>query len=688
MSPEQARGEQLDPTTDLFSFGAVLYEMATGERPFQGSTTALVFHAILSQLPVSPVELRSDLPRELDHIINKALEKDRQARYQHASEIRADLTRLKRDTESGRAAMLSKSVIRPRRRRQILIGVFGILALLSVAWVVRLSVPANDAAPLQNFKFTRLTANGNVAEAAIALDGQYVAYTTRERGSGKETLWIKQVSSGSEIQIAPPAYTYYSELRFSKDGNLIYYVGWPFNTGEPAFFKIPVLGGIARKVIDSVSEFALSPEGGQVAFIKQLPNDQAALIISKLDGSDARELKRVHKTRAPGNLAWSPDSKLLAFSSSHLDADQAFGTLFALPVSGGPEKPIGNHPWGIGTIAWMPSGHGLLLTAVTTAIESPQFWYVPYPTGAPQRITNDLNGYPYGFSATSDMRTLATHRPNPNSNIWNVPLSRPEAAKPISSAPRPYGQVFTTLPDGRIVFSSSLETGQMELWVMTPDGSKPVRLTNTPDAIMPKASPDGRFIAFSHLRDGKRHIWRVDADGDNPRQLTRGGGEVYPTVSSDSKWVVYSARYGVWKVPAEGGDPVRIAETDQVEFLPPPAVSPDGKLVAFWADRVGTVSLPHSSIVLVPFRGGPPQTVIPHGSPDVQWTVDGNSLLYYVDARTNIWVHQIANGSDAPVTRFNDGGWILWFALSADGKSLLCHRDLSTDDVFLIHVGN
>jgi hypothetical protein len=178
MSPEQARGEELDARTDLFSFGAVLYEMATGRQAFSGTTTGVVYDAVLNRAPVSPLSLNPSLPPRLEEIINKALEKDREERYQHAADLRADLKRLKRDTESGRAAaraldIVAPGTVAPRRRRlwpwmTVAAVVVVLVAALALYRFLKLK---QTAAPFQAVKFTQLTTTGKAQSAAISPDG-------------------------------------------------------------------------------------------------------------------------------------------------------------------------------------------------------------------------------------------------------------------------------------------------------------------------------------------------------------------------------------------------------------------------------------------------------------------------------------------------------------------------------------
>ena len=209
MSPEQARGEELDARTDLFSFGAVLYEMATGRQTFTGTTTGVIYDAILNRAPVSPVSLNPSLPPKLEEIINKALEKDREVRYQHAADLRADLKRLKRDTESGRAAARAPGMaVSPRRRLWPWLMVAAVVVVLIAALALyRFVRPRASAAPFQSVKFTRLTATGTVGDAAISPDGKYVAYTSSDPNG--DSLWVRQVATRSDIRIVPPTETDY-----------------------------------------------------------------------------------------------------------------------------------------------------------------------------------------------------------------------------------------------------------------------------------------------------------------------------------------------------------------------------------------------------------------------------------------------------------------------------------------------
>ncbi len=538
MSPEQAMGKPVDTRTDLFSFGAVLYETATGTMPFRGDSTAVIFRAILDGKPTPVVRLNPDVPVELERIIEKALEKDRDLRYQSAAEMRTDLRRLKRATDSRRTPAATRAAPWVNRKRNIWFGVAALLLVVAGALIARFYAYLKPkAAPFQKIEISQLTSTGKENLAAISQDGRYVAYASGgsyalNYNQSKNGLWLSQVRGGT-VQRIPLAEVYYVGLTFSRDGDFIYFVQTqnddPLVTG--VLYKIPLLEGRAQRLITDIdSPVSLSPDGKRVAFLRHAPaKNQSTLFVANEDGTGEKPLA-VHKyENAIWACAWSPNGKTIA--AVYREA-QGRAVLMEISVEGGPERPLSKHPWiRLEGLSWVPDGRGLIVSAQEIPDEPIQLAYVPYPKGEARKITSGFNYY-FGVSLAADSSILTTVQDEYASDIWVGPLANPDSAQPVTSSAR--AQQPSWSADGKIVYLTE-ETPRKNIWVMNSDGSNPKRLTDSSQQVAnttPRVSADGRYIVYGSDRTGSFQIWRMDIDGNNPKQLTNEPNQSLPSVES------------------------------------------------------------------------------------------------------------------------------------------------------------
>ena len=721
MSPEQVRAKDLDMRSDLFSFGAVLYEMATGTLPFRGESSGAIFDSILNKAPAAPVRLNPDLPLELERIIHKCLEKDREMRYQHARDILTDLKRLKRDTDSSRsravsdaasstsAALVNYEASRPssgavilaeatRHKGKLSLILIGSVLLL-IAWGIYWSRLSGSKSEwnLQSMKIGRVTQSGNASTVAISPDGHYVVYGLVE--GEKESLNVRQVATGSDVQILPPDEVLFWGLTFSPDANYIDFVRSEKNNLYNTYlYRMPVLGGASHLVTqggaDSVSSY--SPDGTHFAYVRV--GEKLDLLIAKADGSDERVLASTPYVDEFMGTAWSPDGKTIAFATVDTTKGLRF-VLWDVSVFNGSIREIYSAPDAIGRPRWLPDGSGFLLTiGDRSQAFRGQLWFVSYPQGVARRLTNDLLDYQLCcLELTRDGKTLVDTEQTRVSNLWVARGGDATQAKQITTNDITVNR-FSWMRNDNIVFSSA----DGNIFSVKSNGNGRTLLTpNEQLNSSPSVCGDGRYVVFTSYREQKQGIWRMDADGSNPIRIADETLAQGPLCSPDGKWVVY-LRSPAWpmRVPIDGGKPAQMVAQDSVaadpisepELTAPTQISPDGKLIAYLIfSNPGVNSPPSGSkplvLKIIPFEGGAPvhQFDWPALAGDPRWAPKGDALQYVLTKSgvSNVWEQKLTGGPPKQITSFQSGR-IFAFDWSHDGKQLALTRGSNSSDVIMI----
>ncbi len=739
MSPEQARGRDLDARSDIFSFGIVLYEMATGRPAFAGSTSAEIFDGILNRAPVPPLRLNPEIPAELERIINKSLEKEPGLRYQHAADLRSDLQRLKRDTDSSRRAAPSAEIAaasssttpatsipaaqasgatavsgsgsaQPARSSSSAVAVakqhkwgtgaiaITVLVVLAAAgYGVYSMLHRPGAAPFQNFTVTQITNSGKAALAAISPDGKYVLSVMDD--NGQQSLWLRNVPTASDTQIIAPLPSTYRSLTFSPDGNYIYFrkaqnaVNSDYN-----LYRAPVLGGNPQTVVHDIdSDITFSPDGKRMAYTRANDPDigKDRLLSADLSGNDEKVLRIVPISQASAFLTWSPDGQEIALS--RFQPDQALGGIDLFDI--GSEKTqrlVTFNDKAPYESKWLPDGRGILLVyqQAGPSFQRSQIGFVPSSGGDIQPITRDTNRY-LTLTTSGDGKTLASVQLKITQNLYLLPGTGSQSgdSKPVVAQGQEV-RGFGFAADGGLLI-----TDGPRLLRMGADGNNQTQLIgdSTAGIVDPSGCGNDRLI-FSWMFHGGTNtlsLWRANVDGSSPVRLTEGKRDFRSVCSPDGKWVYYYDQVAgrISRTPLDGSGK---AEAIPGSVVPNSFVasagfglSADGKVLAYLLEVVDPATQNgKEKVALLDIGSAPPRLLdadprVTRGG--VQFTPDGKSVAYPIHENgvDNIWIHPLDGSPGHQITNFTSEQ-ITSFHWSADGKSLGVLRNRAESDVVLL----
>jgi eukaryotic-like serine/threonine-protein kinase len=701
MAPEQAVGGKVDARSDVFSFGATLYQMATGTRPFKGESAVETLEAVLRSEPTPPRQIVPNLPRDLERLILRCLRKDLDRRYQTMLDVRNELLEIEQDLKSSHG--LPSAAVERRSPAAPWIAVGAILLLVSaglVWWPRRhVAVPPMRVLPVTSLE-------GHETMPTFSPDATHVAFAWEgDKQSGNVDIYVALIGSPTVRRVTTdPAMDVFPS--WSPNGRRLAFVRQLTDHAGRVYIMSPS-GGDERKSIDfdvhfdrlgRFGQLSWSPDGQYIAAARsstQRPGQSTGIYVIPVQGGRPRLVTRTVAPRSDRDPAFSPDGRRLAYFScdnccwSGCDV-MSLDLNSELTAAGDPHR-LTSLATQMEGAAWARDGRTVVFGTVTAGFQ--YLWRVDAGGRLPpERL--EVAGLGARAPATVPARDqLVFSRSRHNEDIYRIGLAGNPQPIAVSSFSERW-PVFS--PDGRFVAYCSARSGETtDIWVAGSDGSSARQLSQgLSDSCGASWAPRGRTIAFSSVVEGHRNIWTVDIDGGNLRQITTGPGKRgYPEYSRDGAWIYFSKAgpqgFDIWRIPSDGG--------------PEQPVTRDGGYIAF--ETTDGRSLVYQR---VQDRGGAPVLLRPlaEGSPQelvkcaYGFSVSARGVYYYPcvssgppvplapSRRSDVRLIDLKTRADRPVLTLGDLGYgdVFWGPrFSPDGRTIVYAKIVSWgEDLMMI----
>ncbi len=641
MSPEQARGQEVDARSDVFSFGSTLYEMVTGRRAFAGGSTAETLRAVIAEQPRPPSDVATDVPKDLERLIVRCMRKDKDRRFQNMADVKLELEQIKEDSES---TPVPTQLRRARDRRWLAVALTS-TALAGLAFWLRASI-----VPLPSPHLVPLAAmSGRMLGASFSPDGSQAAFA-----------WEGEPSPGG------PNFDIYLKMVGSSETRRL--------TTDAAYDSSP----------------SWSPDGQRIAFQRDTPGGARIYLVAPLGGM---ERKLSEFPTSPWQLAWVTDGSGFAAPRRRSEGESApeAGGIHFVPVSGEQARPItapGN-PFQDTCPALSPDGRRLAyLSCPDAALHACRILVIEVgeglvPKGPPRELARGIMAA--GLAFTRDGQSLV-YGDGSWGGIWRLRIGGDARPERVEVAGLRASHPSTLAGKDRLAFRNDRYDADLYRFE-APRTRNAIAPSSLPD-YNPSFSPDGRQIAYTSFRSGTRdEIWLAQADGSNPRPLTHGPGlwQGAPRFSPDGGQVVFDSmaengHWDVWTIGVDAGLPRRLTSEPGDENMP--SFSRDGRFVYYRSTAAGG-----SDIWRVPSVGGPPERVTRAGGDLAYESMDGRTL-YYTKATFRdapLYAMALAGGPERKVVDCVSG---LSFAVSRRGLHFVgCSSDPSAHPLFLLEPG-